>query len=70
MDLTDLHHVIPDDPEPKSLTPQDKMPQWHYCLGHTSFEQLKIMAKQGLLPKKIENCQVPVCAACKYGKLT
>ena len=33
------------------------------------FEQVKIVAQKGLLHKKIADCLVPICVACKYGKL-
>ena len=37
-EFQDLPYTIPDEPEPKTLHPHDKMLQWHYHLGHTSSE--------------------------------
>ena len=44
--------------------------RWHNRLGHTSFHQLQHMAKQGVLPSRLQHCPHPFCAACKYGKQT
>ena len=33
IDMEPITHVIPEDPEPKSLEPQDELLRWHYRLG-------------------------------------
>ena len=70
VDLGPITHVIPDDPEPKSLDPQDELLRWHYRLGHLPFDQIKQLADKGQLPKCLLSCHTPFCAACQYGKLT
>ena len=37
-ELTDLPHVIPDDPEPMMLNLKDELLRWCYHLGHASFD--------------------------------
>ena len=41
----------------------------HHRFVHISFKKLQHMAKQGVIPKKYATCDVPVCAACVYGKM-
>ena len=70
VDLGPITHIIPDDPEPKSLDPQDELLRWHYRLGHLPFDQIKQLANKGQLPKRLLTCPTPFCAACQYGKMT
>ena len=42
----------------------------HYRLGHLPMGKIKIMAKQGLVSKRLAKCDIPVCPACFYGKAT
>ena len=49
---------------------QAELMRWHYRLGHTSFNKLKLLAAIGDIPTKLQNCRVPICPACTYGKLT
>ena len=44
--------------------------QFHYKFGHAPFTKLQEMARQGILPCRLWNCRIPVCAACMYGKVT
>ena len=70
VDLGPITHVIPDDPEPKSLDPQDELLRWHYRLGHLPFDRIKQLANKGQLPKRLLTCHTPFCAACQYCKMT
>jgi hypothetical protein len=65
-----LPAIIPDDPEPQTMSPQDELLRWHYRLGHISFARLHKMAKRGDLPRKLLDVKIPLCAACQYGKMT
>jgi len=42
--------------------------QFHESLGHASWEQLKVLASQGIIPKKLVKCPAPKCPGCIYGK--
>ena len=70
VDVGPITHVIPDDPEPKSMEPQDELLRWHYRLGHLPFDRVKQLADKGQLPKRLLTCHTPFCAACQYGKMT
>ena len=65
-----ITHVIPNDPESKSLDPQDELLRWHYHLGHLPFDRIKQLANKGQLPKRLLTCHTPFCAACQYSKMT
>ena len=47
-----------------------EMLKLHHRLGHIPFAKMKLMAKQGLIPKDFATCEVPVCSACLYAKQT
>ena len=70
IDLGPITHVIPEDQEPTSLDPHDKLPQWHYRLGHLSFDHIKQLAQSRQLPKCLLASKKPFCSACQYGKMT
>ena len=53
--------------------PQDTSAEflrWHHKLGHISPGRMQIMAKIGLLPKRLATCPVPLCTSCLFGKAT
>ncbi|WP_317203594.1 hypothetical protein, partial [Janthinobacterium sp.] len=57
----------------EDVRPQDASAEflrWHHRLGHISPKKIQAMAKQGLLPRKLVDCRVPLCTACLYGKAT
>ena len=42
----------------------------HHRFNHIGFAKLQTMAKCGVIPKRLANCDKPVCSACLYGKMT
>ena len=57
----------------EDIMPQDdsaKFLRWHHRLGHLSPTKIKLLAKDGILPKKLANCRVPMCTSCIFGKAT
>jgi hypothetical protein len=63
--------------EPSTLNEEDEEPignptsellRLHYSFGHLPFAKLQEMAKRNVIPKRLANCNVPVCAACQYAK--
>ena len=70
VDLGPITHVIQEDPEPKSLDPQDELLRWHYRLENMHFDRIKQLANKGHLSKRLLSCHTPFCAACKYGNMT
>jgi GAG-pre-integrase domain len=43
---------------------------WHRRYGHLSMKLLQQMAAQGRLPRRLANCQVPICQSCLFGKMS
>ncbi len=49
---------------------QAKFIQWHYRLGHLSFQKLKQLALNGKIPKKLSKLKPPKCTGCLFGMMT
>jgi hypothetical protein len=49
---------------------QAKLMQWHYHLGHLSFQKLKQLALNGEIPKKLSKLKPPKCAGYLFGAMT
>jgi hypothetical protein len=49
---------------------QAKLMQWHYRLGHLSFPKLKVLAKNGKIPRHLAKVPPPKCAGCLFGAMT
>lgn len=60
---------VDEDLEVTHNNPQAELLRWHYRLGHLSFKTIRSMAANGILPKRLVDCQVPKCSSCMYGKL-
>jgi hypothetical protein len=42
-----------------TLTPTAEMIQWHYRLGHLPFSRRRVMAQDGIIPRRLADCRVP-----------
>ena len=60
---------VDEDLEVTHNNPQAELLRWHCRLGHLSFKTIRSMAANGILPKRLVDCQVPKCSSCVYGKL-
>jgi hypothetical protein len=49
---------------------QAKLMRWHYRLGHLSFPKLKLLAKNGEIPRQLAKIPPPKCAGCLFGAMT
>ena len=69
-DFTVNPTVIPldDQDEPLLKSDQAALMRLHEQLGHCSFAQLKQMAEQGIIPRKLAKVPPPKCPSCLYGK--
>jgi hypothetical protein len=65
---TSTTNVIIDeeDRQPSNLA---KLLMLHHQYGHISFAKLQEMAKQGITPRRLSKCRVPICSACLYSKM-
>ena len=50
--------------------PQAELMRWHYRLGHLPFNDLKELAENGEIPKKLAKVNPPKCAGCLFGAMT
>ena len=55
---------------PRTLTPlQQELMSWHHRLYHLPFRHILMLAKLGILPKRLLECKdkLPLCVACQFG---
>ena len=48
---------------------QAKLMRWYHGLCHLSFKNLKILAKNGEIPKQLSKVKPPKCASCIFGAM-
>jgi len=58
--------VKPDDPI--TYRDEDLFLSWHVKFGHAPFNQVRWLARHGIIPKKLKDCRNITCPACLYGK--
>ena len=63
-------HVVFDEQEDPADNLAAELLRVHHQFNHIGFAKLKLMAKSGILPKRLANAPAPVCTACMYGKAT
>ena len=56
-------------PNEESLKSSELL-MYHTMMGHVSFDKLRVMSKQGIIPKYLQFVPTPACAACMYAKAT
>ena len=66
--FTNPHVIPPDDERPLMKSIQTLLMAYHEKLGHCSFHQLKELAEQNAILKKVAKIQPPKCPSCLYGK--
>ena len=44
--------------------------KYHHKFNHCSPKRMQLLARSGVIPRRLANCPVPVCSACLYGKAT
>jgi GAG-pre-integrase domain len=70
VDFGDEQVTENDEDEFKQMDPKSELLLWHYKMGHMPFSTLRSMANNGIIPRRLLHCKVPVCADCMYGQLT
>jgi hypothetical protein len=48
---------------------QAELMRWHYRLGHLSFAKLKMVAKNGEMPRCLAKVPAPKCVGCLFGAM-
>jgi hypothetical protein len=67
---SNLPRVEPDEEDTIPQTDSADLLRYHHRTGHVSMVKLQEMARQGMIPKRLATCSVPICTACAYGKAT
>ena len=66
----DKPNVVEDEEDQIPQDVQAEFLRWHHRLGHISAKKIKVLAKLGILPARLANCNVPYCTSCLFGKAT
>lgn len=56
--------------EEKSLADRRLLLRLHRRLGHCPFSQMVVLAREGVIPRRLASCEAPKCATCLYAKAT
>jgi hypothetical protein len=62
--------VIIDEEDRQSHNDMAKLLTIHHQYAHAPMTKLQLMAKSGILPRRLAKCRIPVCSACLYAKAT
>ncbi|KAI2512051.1 hypothetical protein MHU86_2339 [Fragilaria crotonensis] len=62
--------VIIDEEDRQTHTDMAELLTVHHQYAHAPMAKLQMMAKAGILPKRLSKCRIPVCSACLYAKAT
>jgi hypothetical protein len=62
--------AVDDDVTLAATDDQSKLMQWHYHLGHLSFQKLKQLALNGKIPMKFPKLKPTKCTGCLFGTMT
>ena len=54
----------------REATLSEELLLYHHRLGHTGFDKLREMARQGVIPTYLAKAPAPRCMACMYSKAT
>ena len=68
-DIPSPPDIIPHEEEQRPSAEAELL-RYHYDFGHLPFSKLQQMAKDRILPKRLEKCHIPVCSACQFAKAT
>ena len=68
--LQHMHIPIVETSEDKLAKDTSLLLHYHRRFGHISFTRLRWMAKLGIIPSRLRNCDIPLCSACMYAKAT
>jgi len=61
-------HIEDDEEDCQHTNIASEFLRYHLRFGHCSPRKIQAMAKQGLLPRRLATCPIPICSACQFGK--
>jgi GAG-pre-integrase domain len=53
-----------------SLKHENELLAYHERLGHIPFKYIQTASLDGLIPRRLAKCNIPICPSCIYGKLS
>jgi hypothetical protein len=56
--------VIEDEEDRQATTAAADFLRYHQKFGHISPKKIQVMARRGILPRRLASCPIPVCTAC------
>jgi hypothetical protein len=65
-----LPHIIEDEEERATTNVSAEFLRFHQKFNHCSPRRMQLLARSGVIPRRLATCPVPVCSACLYGKAT
>ena len=65
-----LPNIIPDEESRQPINEMSQLLTLHHQYGHIPMRKLQEMAKQGILPRRLANCNIPTCSACLFARAT
>jgi hypothetical protein len=66
----DTAEMVDNEEDRQTVTDASLLLKYHHKFGHMSFTKLQLMAKIGVLPKRLTKCNIPTCSACMFAKAT
>ena len=66
--LTPKPAIVEEEEDTQPTNKETELLRYHHRFGHISFRKLQLMAKMGVLPRRLPNFPVPVCSTCLYAK--
>ena len=65
-----LPHIIEDEEDRQVDNVTAEFLKFHHKFNHCSPKRMQLLARSGVIPRRLAKCPVPVCSACLYGKAT
>ena len=63
--------IVIEDEEDKQLTNVSaEFLRYHHKFNHCSPKRMQLLARSGVIPRRLSKCPIPVCSSCLYGKAT
>ena len=63
-------HIIEDEEDRQVDNVSAEFLKYHHKFNHCSPKHMQLLARSGVIPRRLAKCPVPVCSACLYGKAT
>ena len=62
--------VIEDEEDRQSTNVAAEFLRYHQKFNHCSPKRMQLLARSGVIPRRLAKCPIPVCSSCMYGKAT